>query len=549
MGYRFSRWVAKSQSIPETYSALKEVLLSNRDFNTTDALDYGDYGLEEATLLVTDAIQGNKKIALYADYDVDGTMSCVSWIWFFQEIGFSNYIFYIPDRFEEGYGVNLKAVQRLVQEDKAQLIITMDTGITANEEALWCKNQGVGFLCTDHHKIQPAIMPDCTILNPKLHPDPAYQELCGCGITFVLLRRLGQRFPVSQGVWGDLLALAGMATICDVVPLNGVNHRLARLGIGALLKSKRLIFQELIRTSQVEQKNLDEQDIGFRLGPRINAVGRLYHGKKVVEAFVHNEPKLLAQEMTRCNDERKRIQEGILEDARKKAAQAMVQDPAVLFLGGDWHEGVIGIAASKLAEEFWRPVLLYTYKADGTCKGSARSILGFDVTCAMGEARELFIKFGGHKAAGGFSFKKDMESPIRERLEAYGSLQRAEQPALWESAKNYDCMIPHGFLNQNLIQELSQLKPFGHSFEEPLFCLESPIKKVTFLKDAQTQKPKHTSIEIPMGLGGVQKILFFHQVLEGLSPGIRARFLVTVHQNIWQGQKSLSLYGQDFEII
>src|SRR5690606_12030796 len=142
---------------------------------------------------------------------------------------------YIPCRFKEGYGLNLKAIEYLISEEKAELIITMDTGITANAEAAYCRERGVEFICTDHHKIQPEKMPDCVILNPKMHPDEMYQELCGCGITFVLLRRLAENFSVPAGLWGDLLALAGMATICDVVPLNGVNHKLARLGVNALL--------------------------------------------------------------------------------------------------------------------------------------------------------------------------------------------------------------------------------------------------------------------------------------------------------------------------
>jgi single-stranded-DNA-specific exonuclease len=180
-----------------------------------------------------------QKLALYADYDVDGTMSCVSWIWFFEAIGFKNYIHYIPCRFKEGYGVNLSAIKHLVESERAQVVITMDTGITANEEARWCKEQGVTFICTDHHKVQPEKMPDSLILNPKMHPDAIYQELCGCGITFVLLRKIAQHLTdikIPDHIWTDILALTGMATICDVVPLNGVNHKLARMGVDALKK-------------------------------------------------------------------------------------------------------------------------------------------------------------------------------------------------------------------------------------------------------------------------------------------------------------------------
>jgi single-stranded-DNA-specific exonuclease len=288
--------------------------LENRQFSALDKLEYGDHGLERAVECLTRAIQANRRIALYADYDVDGTMSCVSWVWFLRAIGFSNFVTYIPCRFKEGYGVNLKAVQHLVENEKVGVILTMDTGITANEEAAFCRSQGVEFICTDHHKIQPEKMPDCITLNPKLHPDPLYQELCGCGITFVLLRRLAATFPVSNELWTDLVALAGMATICDVVPLNSVNHRLARLGVNALIRSNRPVLRRLREAASL-QEGLDEKDVGFRLGPRINAVGRLGHAEQVVEAFIGENPERLIEYMGACNEERKQIQKRITREA------------------------------------------------------------------------------------------------------------------------------------------------------------------------------------------------------------------------------------------
>ncbi len=492
------------------------------------------------------AIEGKKRIALYADYDVDGTMSCVSWIWFLKAIGHTNFVHYIPCRFKEGYGVNLTAVQHLIDDEKAELILTMDTGITANAEAALCRARGVDFICTDHHQIQPENMPDCLILNPRLHPMKAYQELCGCGITFVLLRRLATRFPVPDALWTDLLALAGMATICDVVPLNPVNHRLARMGVAALLRSQRSILRRLREAAAIESKSMDEKDVGFRLGPRINAVGRLGHADDVVRAFVDEDPGPLIKYMDECNIKRKSIQEKIVREACEKALG--FADDRFLFLGGDWHPGVVGIAASKVAEKFWKPTwLFHVDKEKQIGKGSARSIAGFDVTVAMREAKDAFVKFGGHRAAGGFTFRLENEAAVRAGLGAYVDRVYGDTPDLWKSRADYDCELESGFLSLRLVELLEELKPFGNSFEEPRFALSGTVHGVDYYNDKQTGEPRHTALLLDMK-GRSHKVLFFNEVVRDLQDGAPARVLVTASRNRYRGLDSLSLTGADWEV-
>jgi single-stranded-DNA-specific exonuclease len=538
MGQKFTHWHSKQISTPESFDGVKSVLLSNRSFEPIEKLQYGDHGLEKTLECITKAIKSNKRIALYADYDVDGTMSCVSWIWFLRAISYNNFIHYIPCRFKEGYGVNLKAIQHLIDDEKAEVIITMDTGITANDEAQYCRDRNIDFICTDHHKIQQDKIPDGIVLNPKLHPDPLYQELCGCGITFVLLRRLAESFPVPSTLWTDLLALAGMATICDVVPLNSVNHKLSRLGVEALMKSQRTILKKLRESAEITS-SMDEKDIGFRLGPRINAVGRLGHADQVIEAFLSEEPSQLIRHMESSNQQRKEIQNQIVIEAREKAK--LFPESPILFLGGDWHPGVVGIAASKIAEEFWKPTWLYQIK-DGKAKGSARSIPGFDVTDAMSSASNLLTKFGGHRAAGGFSFDLKQEEQIREALSEYGDRLRKQTPALWESGVHYDCPLPSDLVDLPLAQLMEEMKPFGHGFEEPKFLIEGEIV------DCQFYKNRHTAVSIKTGSNGVQKILFFNEVHDCLAESSKGRFIVTASKNIFQGRTSLSLMGVDFEL-
>lgn len=544
MGRKFKEWRALSPKRPGSLTDLAGVLLANRRFQSLESLTYGDHGLDRAIATVSAAIRAGRKIALYADYDVDGTMSCVSWIWFFQAIGYENFVHYIPCRFKEGYGLNLKAITHLIDDEKAELIITMDTGITANAEAAYCKERGVEFICTDHHVIQPDKMPDCVILNPKMHPDPTYQELCGCGITFVLLRKLAESFPVASHTWTDLLALTGMATICDVVPLNGVNHKLAKLGVAALGRSKRPVLRRLMEAAQA-LKDVDEKDVGFRLGPRINAVGRLEHADLVVKAFVDEDPEPLIAFMDECNERRKRIQKTIVEEARRTALA--YPDAPVLFLGGDWHPGVVGIAASKIAEEFWRPVWLFQRK-DGLCKGSARSIPGFDVTAAMGAAKDLFTKFGGHRAAGGFTFSEANEAAIRARISGYAAALRADRPEMWESRIDYDCDLPPALTSLELTDELDALKPFGHGFEEPKFRITAEISRLDFYKDKHSGEDRHTCVMIKGARGLPQKIMFFNDVHKELEGRKTADFVVSVSRNTFRGQTSLMLMGHDFQL-
>jgi single-stranded-DNA-specific exonuclease len=542
-GSRYKHWISQSTQSPSSFEDVAVIVRSSRGFIPLDKLDYGDFGLHAVLDAITVAIEQNKRIALYADYDVDGTMSCVSWIWFLEAIGYKNYLHYIPCRFKEGYGVNLEAIKHLVEAEKADVIITMDTGITANAEAQWCRERGVTFICTDHHKIQPEKMPDCLILNPKTHPDSVYQELCGCGITFVLLRKLAQHFPQlpsNSSVWTDILALTGMATICDVVPLNGVNHKLAKYGVDALMRSQRPVLVKLRAAASVDET--DEKDVGFKLGPRINAVGRLEHADIVIKAFIEEDPAPLIAFMGTANERRRQIQTGIVEQARLEAKQH--PDAPILFLGGDWHSGVVGIAASKITEENWRPSWLFQRK-DGICKGSARSIKGFDVTDAMTSCKELFIKFGGHAAAGGFSFNESNEQAIRERLCEYAAAQREKNPGIWESKITFDCDIPNELLSLEIMNLLDSMKPFGHAFEEPKFKLNLPVKRVSYFFDKVTGAPKHTCV-ITNSKGKEQKVLFFNEVITEITPNLEHSFIVSFSRNTFRGSTSLSIMGHDW---
>lgn len=549
MGLKYAIWESRSSARPATGDDLKRAIMESRRYVARDRLEYGDHGLTRALDDISNAISRREKIALYADYDVDGVMSCVSWIWFLRAIGHDQFVYYIPDRHTEGYGVNLSAIKRLVEEHGARTIITMDTGVTAKAEAAWATSHGVTFVCTDHHTIQPDKVPDCAVLNPKHHPDPEYQELCGCGITFVLLRKLAQRFPVPSTLWTDLLALAGMATICDVVPLNGVNHKLARMGVDAISKSARPIFRHLWQGISTTEK-VDETDVGFLMGPRINAVGRIDHARHVVDAFTGDDPGPMVKRMIEWNDERRGIQRRIIDEAMR-AAESRRDDP-ILFLGGEWHAGVVGIAASKVAESFWRPTWLFERKGEA-CKGSARSIEGFDVTGAMTTTAALFDHYGGHRAAGGFRFQRSNEERIREALTLHATTVRAASPTLWMPRVVYDFELPHELINMRILDWLQDLKPYGNGFETPLFLVAGRVANVIISRDKSTNEPRHTFLKIrpfdaPSHADPVT-VKFFGEYWPEVERAERARFLVAPVKNTFNGRTSLEFRGRDIDLI
>jgi single-stranded-DNA-specific exonuclease len=553
MGAKYKVWHGRYKAEIQSLQTLQNALYDIRQFSPIDKLLYNEPILNLIADDLQQAIEQNKKIALYADYDVDGTMSCVSWIWFLKSIGYKNFVHYIPCRFEEGYGVNLNAIKHLIHNEHADVIVTMDTGITANDEAAYCKSNNVLFICTDHHKIQPARMPDCRILNPKMHPDPLYQELCGAGITFVLLRTLGKHFGIggNHPIWTDLLALTGMATICDVVPLNGVNHRLAKMGVDALMRSDRPILRKLLAACKVQEG--DEKDVGFRIGPRINAVGRLSHANTVIQAFVQDDNATqldaLIKEMAVANERRRFIQNQIVEEART-LARTQPSHQRVLFLGGNWHPGVVGIAAAKIAEEFWKPTWLFQRESDN-CKGSARSIPGFDVTSAMNHCHSLFKKFGGHQAAGGFSFETSREDEIRAGLEDFASAEWSKTPHLWESSLHFDCELPGSLISMDSLALLDQLKPYGHGFEEPKFLVTGRIKNLRHFLDKETQAPKHTSLTLEANQAPfTQQVnaIFFNTVIPLPQPSTPIKIVATLNRNTYKGRESLQLQGLDYEL-
>lgn len=559
MGLKYDIWNrCFSGGLCSSYEEVLSTIKKNRDFKPHQKLQYEDQALSRATSLVCKYILDNKKIALYSDYDVDGVMSCVSWIWFFKAISYTNYEYYIPDRFQEGYGVNKKAIEKLILEKKVDLIISMDTGITAKKEVDYCRSLGAEFVCTDHHTIQEELLPECEIVNPKLYHDEYYKDLCGCGICFVFLRKLGQsllkntpdskRYQISNTQWKDILALVGIATVCDIVPLNGVNHSIVKLGLAALTESRRDILVKLKEICGMDKSFLDEKDVGFAIGPRINAVGRLEHVSNIMSAFIeedYDKIESTLEYMNKCNSKRKYIQEGIYAQVKQIALNHL--DDSFLFVGGiGWHHGVVGIVASKIVNDFFKPAFVYSQE-DNLCVGSVRSIPGVDIVEAFNCIKEYLVKSGGHASAGGFSFKLEDKDIIYQKLKEHFDRLKQSSSQLWKTSIDVDCCLHFGLVDTKMVEKINELKPFGCGFLEPVFELEGIVSRVEYYNDKKSGKPKHTVVFLQNKFGFVLKILFFNEIIN-LEQYSDIKVLVNLGIDTYRGVRSVALYGVDVEI-
>ena len=409
--------------------------------------------MAEAVEKIRAAIAAGKRICVHGDYDVDGICATSLAVLTLRELG-ADVEWHLPSRFEEGYGVSGDTISRLADEGCA-LLLTVDCGITAVEEVAAAKARGLDVIITDHHR-PGEVLPDCPIVatRPSDYPFP---ELCGTGVVCKLAQALG----VDVAPYLDLVALA---TIADVVPLLDENRSLAIAGLRALARTQRPGLQALMQNARVDPAAVDAAAVGFRLAPRINAAGRLGRPDAALELLLTtdaDEARLLADELETLNRDRQAVEDRIL-----RAAVAEVEswpEPkrrrrGYVIWGEDWHEGVIGIVASRLVERFNRPVVLIA-GADGDWKGSGRSLPAFDLHGALGACAQHLERFGGHRAAAGLSIEPSS-------LEAFAAAFAAHADAVLGDddlapVTRIDAIVPGSALTLGLASELERLAPFG----------------------------------------------------------------------------------------
>jgi len=469
-------------------------------------------GANEAADRVVAALKAHRRITIYGDYDVDG-VTATSILWHCLKLAGATVDYYIPSRLEEGYGLNLEALRTLHEEDPDRLVITVDCGIASVAEAQLARELGLELIITDHHTITPELPPAACLMHPRL-PGGEYPfgDLCGAGVAFKLAWAICQRLgdgkkasPRMREYLIQAIGLAAIGTVADVVPLVGENRIIVKNGLAALSDRAPLGLQVLMKVSQIEPgQKLDSDSIGFALAPRINAAGRLGQARLAVELLTTDSPNRamqLAEYVDQLNKERQSVERRIYKSAKEKVLEHGWEDSAGLVLAdADWHPGVIGIVASRIAEHFGKPaVMIALNEAEGQGQGSGRTYHGIDLYSGLAGCREHLVTFGGHRAAAGLRVEAKNIDTFREAFNEQ-ILSLTEGEAI-ESVINIDSEVMFSDLTHRNVKELDRLGPFGAEHRRPRLAvmnveLVEPPKKMG-------GGDRHLSLRIKQG----QKVL------------------------------------------
>ncbi|MBR2630724.1 MAG: single-stranded-DNA-specific exonuclease RecJ [Bacteroidaceae bacterium] len=429
--------------------------------------------MDRAVERLNEAMGQRERIMVYGDYDVDGC-TAVALVYRFITQFYSNVECYIPDRSEEGYGVSLRGVD-YAESQGVKLVIVLDCGIKAIDEIRYAKEKGIDFIICDHHVPDEVLPPAVAVLNAKRADNTyPYLDLSGCGVGFKFM----QAFAISNGIpFSSLIPLLDLCAISiasDIVPIMGENRILAYHGLRQLNNNPSVGVKAVVDVCGLTGKEMTMSDIVFKIGPRINASGRVQNGKESVDLLVERDYKracAMAETINRYNEERKELDKRMTEEAIRVVEQmgGMDAKSAIVIYNADWHKGVIGIVASRLTEEFFRPAVVLTLDGD-IVTGSARSVSGFDVYKAIQSCEDLLDNFGGHTYAAGLSMKVENVAEFTQRFEKYVSGNIDPE----QTRPNLDihAIINFKDITPRFHSELKRMRPFGPDNPKPMFCTQ-----------------------------------------------------------------------------
>lgn len=427
--------------------------------------------MDAAVDRLNDAMGHKERILVYGDYDVDGC-TAVALVYKFLRQFYSNIDYYIPDRYDEGYGVSKKGID-FAKETGVKLIIILDCGIKAIEEITYAKEQGIDFIICDHHVPDEVMPPAVAILNPK-RPDDSYpfKELCGCGVGFKFMQAFAKNNNIPFSRLVPLLDFCAVSIAADLVPVTDENRILAFHGLKQLNQNPNLGLKAIIDICGLNGRELSMSDIIFKIGPRINASGRMENGKKSVDLLVEREYAIALKEakhIDEYNEQRKDVDRQMTEEANQIVARLESQKhhSSIVLYDEHWKKGVIGIVASRLTEIYFRPTVVLT-RDDNLATGSARSVAGFDVYSAIKSCRDLLLNFGGHTYAAGLTMKWADVKEFRKRFQAY--VEEHIQPEQREAILDIDAVVDFKDITKKLHSDLKRFAPFGPGNPKPIFC-------------------------------------------------------------------------------
>ena len=490
-------------------------------------------GMPAAVERIRRAIGQKEAVAVYGDYDVDGITATCLLTDYLRGKGL-RCVGYIPDRNEEGYGLNCAALDSL-RADGVTLLITVDCGITAVEEAEYTKRIGMDMIVTDHHECKPGALPDAlAVIDCKQegnrYPNP---DLCGVGVALKLVCACEGDDAAMLERYADLVAVG---TVADVMPLVGENRFLVRQGLEKLVHNPRPGFAAMLREAGVDPERITASSIGFSLAPRLNAAGRLGQATRAAELLMATEPDkaaALAAELCELNRQRQSIETEIWKDALHQLEGRHPDEPIVLA-SDRWHQGVIGIAASRLAEQFSLPAIMVCLNGDHG-KGSCRSYGGFNLFEALSACSRHLLGFGGHALAAGMTISRDKLNDFRAALAAY---YRANRPKPVPDV-NCDLLIRDpSLLTLENVRELDRLEPFGNANPKPVFCFSDAL-----LESAdQVGGGRHLKVRVSLGGARLDGIFFSHSAQAlGVAAGDRVDLAFTPQINEFRGHASVQL--------
>jgi single-stranded-DNA-specific exonuclease len=498
-----------------------------------DPFALGD--MREAVEVLTTAIEAGARICVHGDYDADGICATSLAVLLLRELG-ADVSWHLPSRFEEGYGLNGQTLTRLAEEG-FDVVLTVDCGITGVAEVELARSLGLEIVVTDHHR-PGDLFPECPVVAP-LKGDYPFTGLCGTGVVWKLAQAL---LGADHAFLERHLDVVALATVADVVPLVDENRALARSGLRRLAQTQKAGLQALMRVAGVDPAAVDETSIGFRLAPRINAAGRLGRPEAALELLLTEdaaEATRLAEELERLNRERQGVEERILASAVKEIESWPEEQRRLkgyVVAGADWHEGVIGIVASRLVERYNRPVVLIA-GTEGDWKGSGRSVGSFDLHAGLGACAEHLERFGGHRAAAGLSIKPEQLDAFARAFGAYADSMLADDDLL--ASTRVDAVVPGPKLTLGLCAELGQLAPFGLANPGVLLLVDgcdladlATVGDGKHLRFRVRQQGRDSGSAIAFGMG---------PQLDRFQPKERYDVVFRLQENRWNGVTSPQL--------
>ncbi len=541
-------------------SPLVAALLIARGFDTFEKAEkflnpsYDD--LHEPLLLkdmqmavdrVKKAVENNEKILIWGDYDVDGTTGTVVLRKALEIIG-AKTGFHIPNRFSEGYGVNIGALEAAKKRDY-KLLITVDCGSTSFEPIAWAKENGIDTIVTDHHLTKDEGLPDAlAVVNPN-QPECEYPDknLAGVGVAFKLAHALLREYG-RENLVPHFLKIVALGTVADMMNLTGENRAIVTIGLQDLPKTVNYGLKALMEVADCRSE-MSSYHIGFRIAPRINAAGRMDAARHVVDLFEaksFEKARELAEYLNDKNQERQTVQKEIAESSLREYVEtggSANQSHFVVVAGENWHRGVIGLAASRIADKLYRPTIVLSIDEDGIGHGSARSIEGFHLLKGLDSCKDLFENYGGHAAAAGMKIKAENIAALRKMLNQYAEEILTEEDLIPQL--HIDAPVSSDSLNLDLIEDLKKLEPFGMGNPKPIFATENLI----IAEDPFVMKEKHLKLKLKDEKNNYFEAVWWDGVEKSkgqtLQPLKRIELAYTAEANVWKGNTRLQLVVQD----